>query len=499
MEFNFFKKLKSENKILSDFKNENGVILGKNKGKLLIDNSKEHILLTMPTRSGKGASCIIPTALKTWKESLFVFDLGGENYHLTSGARKEKLGNHILRFSPSSKNSCHYNPLAEVRILSKYEKEDIKMITEVIFNRKELKSEEDILCSNFSSKFITSVIYYVLYRNFLKKPKFIYENGEKIPVSNATIMEVIDFIKGKNEKMEQKQIKTFEEKIKKICEENIVEKFGSDEKIKNYVKEKLKIVYETDTDLEIINNGNHPKIVENFSKYSELSFFFPILKQSIYNLSIFDIPEIKENISTSDFRMVDLMNFDKPVSFYFVISPADIIKCYSIIKIFIKQMFDRLTPEIDYRNEIKHKWKMLAIMDEFPSLGKIEEIEMGMGYFAGYGMKMMIVLQSLDQLFKIYGDKNRFLSNCKIQVFGQANDKITADYINNLCKEKNEKFITNEELLSFPLNKVIIKKFGEKPIIAEKFLYYKEKEYFELSKIPFVFSEKLCDDVEKNI
>ena len=47
---------------------------------------------------------------------------------------------------------------------------------------------------------------------------------------------------------------------------------------------------------------------------------------------------------------------------------------------------------------------MLAIMDEFPSLGKIEEIEMGMGYFAGYGMKMMIVLQSLDQLFKIYGE-----------------------------------------------------------------------------------------------
>ena len=139
------------------------------------------------------------------------------------------------------------------------------------------------------------------------------------------------------------------------------------------------------------------------------------------------------------------------------------------------------------------------LLDEFPAIGKMESLETGIGYFAGYGMKMMIVLQSLDQLFKIYGDKNSFLSNCKIQVFGQANDKITADYINNLCKDKNKKFVTNEELLKFPLNKVIIKKFGEKPIIAEKFLYYKEKEYFELSKIPFVFSEKLCDDVERNI
>ena len=69
MKITFFEKLKSENKVLSDFKNENGIVLGKNKGKLLIDNSKEHILLTMPPCSGKGVSCIVPTALKTWKES----------------------------------------------------------------------------------------------------------------------------------------------------------------------------------------------------------------------------------------------------------------------------------------------------------------------------------------------------------------------------------------------------------------------------------------------
>ena len=260
-------------------------------------------------------------------------------------------------------------------------------------------------------------------------------------------------------------------------------------------------LYGGGVDKETVLKGNHPKFARGFMKNSFLSEedFNKILEKTETFLSIFEETTISNNISKSDFRFYDLMNSDCPVSFYYVISPGNMLKLLPITKIFLKQMFDRLAPEIDCNNEIKHKWKMLAIMDEFPSLGEIEEIEIGMGYFAGYGMKMMIVLQSLDQLFKMYGDKNGFLSNCKIQVFGQANGKITADYINNLCKEKNEKFIANEELLSFPLNKVIIKKFGEKPIIAEKFIYYKEKEYFELSKIPFVFSEKLCVDVEKNI
>lgn len=107
---------------------QNGVMLGKIEDRFLIDDSKNHILLTMPTRSGKGVCCITPTTLKTWKESLFLLDIRDEIYNLTSGARQELFGNKILRFAPQSKNSCHYNPLAEIRILSKYEEEDIRII-----------------------------------------------------------------------------------------------------------------------------------------------------------------------------------------------------------------------------------------------------------------------------------------------------------------------------------------------------------------------------------
>ena len=485
---------------------ESGVMLGKIEDRFLIDDSRQHILLTMPTRSGKGVSCIIPTALKTWKESLFVFDVNGENYHLTSGARKEKLNNHILRFAPKSKNSCCYNPLTEVRILSENEAEDIRIIAETICKVGEVRGHDNALYAQFSSDFIYASIFYVLYRNFLKNPKFVYENGRKNPISNATIAEVIEFI-GERDEI-GKHIKTNEllEKLKKISKENIVEMFGCDEETKNYVKGKLYDIYKKDIEQEIINKGNHPRIARQFSKNFELPFFSSILSQAVYNLSIFDIPQIKENMSASDFRMYDLMNMEKPVSLYYVVSPADILELSPITKIFIKQMFDRLTPEIDYANQTGHKWKMLALMDEFPALGKIEELEAGMGYYAGYGIKMLLVLQSIDQLFRIYGEKNGFLSNCAIQVFGQANDKVTANYVSEICGKTevkidkdfySKKLITAKEIENLSNDKLIIKKEGLKPILANKFIYFKSKDFYELAKIPFVISESLYDDERK--
>lgn len=485
---------------------ESGVMLGKIEDRFLIDNSRQHILLTMPSRSGKGVSCIVPTILKTWKESLFVFDVKGENYQLTSGARKEKFDNHILRFAPKSKNSCRYNPLAEVRILSEHEVEDIRMIADTICKVGEVRGHDNVLYAQFSSNFIFASIFYVLYKNFLKNPKFVYENGRKNPVSNATIAEIIEFI-GENDKI-GKHVKTNEllEKLKKISKENIIEMFGCNEETKNYVKEKLNDIYKKDIDREIINKGNHPRIAGQFSKNFELPFFGSVLSQTIYNLSIFDIPQVKENMSASDFRMYDLMNMEKPVSLYYVVSPADILELSPITKIFIKQMFDRLTPEIDYTNQTRHKWKMLALMDEFPALGKLEELETGIGYYAGYGIKMLIVLQSIDQLFRIYGEKNRFLPNCTIQVFGRANDKATANYVSEICGKTeiemnndiySKNLITAKEAENLSDDKLIIKKTGLKPILADKFIYFKSKDFYEFTKIPFVISESLYDNNRK--
>ena len=495
-------------------KSDKGVVLGRFNGITLRDNNKTHICVTAPTRTGKGVSIIIPTLIDSWNESVVVLDIKGENYQLTSGARKEKFDNLILRFAPKSKNSCGYNPLGEVRFLTEYEMEDVRLIVDIIM-QDDSGGGKDPYWNNSAADLLIGIIFYVMYKKFLQNPKFLFENGEKKPVSSASMADVVDFITDPNYTAPIKEII-----LQKAQEEDMIEKFGKDEEIKEYVRNKLFQMYPNDA--EIIRGGRHPKAARYLMEKGNLpeQTLGSIIGSAKVKLSIFEIPIVKENTDHSDFRIFDLVNYKKPVSLYLVIPPADITSLSPLIKILLLQMVNILTPEIDYINKKGHKWRMLLLLDEFPAIGKLEILEKGIGYVAGYGMKMMLILQSLDQLFKIYGKENGFLSNCQTQVFYTSNDETTSNYVSKLLgKETVEQFtqsnktigtiiksesqqflgkdlLTPDEVRRFPSDKIIVKLAGRNPIKSDKIVYFEEKEYSDLTKIPYIYTES-CYDKEK--
>ena len=212
------------------FLSKNGVFLGEKNGKRIIENSKMHSIIfdnNIESKSCKYA-IILPTLLKTWKESAIILDCNGEIYKHSSGARKEKMNNKVLQLDLDSNFFCNYNPFEEVRIMSEYEMEDIENIIYPIFEKELLKSQKnnsflnmDFYYMESSRILITNIIYYLLYKEFLKKPKFIIENDKKIPISNLTFKDIINFFNNKNE----------EDKLKEILElfnENTIEKYGKD-------------------------------------------------------------------------------------------------------------------------------------------------------------------------------------------------------------------------------------------------------------------------------
>ncbi|RRD39839.1 conjugal transfer protein TraG [Leptotrichia sp. OH3620_COT-345] len=493
-------------------KSDKGVVLGRFNGITLRDNNNTHICVTAPTRTGKGVSIIIPTLIDSWNESVVVLDIKGENYQLTSGARKEKFDNLILRFAPKSKNSCGYNPLAEVRFLTEYEMSDVRLIVDIIMQEDSGSGNKDPYWNNSAADLLIGIIFYVMYKKFLMEPKFVTENGVEKPVSTASMADVVDFITDPTYDVPIKEIL-----LRKAQEENMIEEFGKNEKIKKYVSEKLLKMYATDA--EIINEGRHPKAARYLVEKGNLpeQTLGSIIGSAKVKLSIFEIPIVKRNTDHSDFRIFDLMNYKNPVSLYLVVPPADIISLSPLIKILLLQMVNILTPEIDYINKKGHKWKMLMLLDEFPAIGKLEILEKGIGYVAGYGMKMMLILQSLDQLFKIYGKENGFLSNCQAQVFYTSNDETTANYVSKLLgKETIEQFtqsnktvgtiiksesqqflgkdlLSPDEVGRFPSDKIIIKLSGRNPIKSDKIVYFLEKEYSELTKIPYIYTESCYD------
>ena len=90
-----------------------GVVLGRTEcGEYLTHDGPEHIEVTAPSRSGKGVGIVIPTLL-SWPGSVIVNDIKGENWTLTSGYRRG-FG-FVLAFNPSSRETCRFNPLMEIR------------------------------------------------------------------------------------------------------------------------------------------------------------------------------------------------------------------------------------------------------------------------------------------------------------------------------------------------------------------------------------------------
>ena len=59
------------------------------------------------------------------------------------------------------------------------------------------------------------------------------------------------------------------------------------------------------------------------------------------------------------------------------------------------------------------------MIDEFPLLGKMQTLQIGLGILAGYNIRIALIVQGLGQLKDIYGPAGMegILQNCALQVF----------------------------------------------------------------------------------
>ena len=66
----------------------------------------------------------------------------------------------------------------------------------------------------------------------------------------------------------------------------------------------------------------------------------------------------------------------------------------------------------------RYKHKLLAMIDEFPALGKLEILQESLAFVAGYGIKCYLISQDINQLKSReigYGPDETITSNCHVQ------------------------------------------------------------------------------------
>lgn len=435
-------------KLLKD-KYTDGVVLGLAKGLFktykIIDNSNTHISLVAPTRSGKGVGVIIPTLLN-WESSTLTLDIKGENYIKTAGYREKILKHKILKFAPHDEISCSYNPLAQIRLKTKYEYVDAQIIADILTDPGEGKGRDHWITQ--ASSLLVAIILHTC-----------YEKSKKGEV--ASLGHVMDF---------------FNDPTKPILDRILdLTKFNHSDD-----PEFFNTIYDSSQNAGV-NPGTHPIVsrtaAEIINKDPRESS--GIISSCITAITLYKDPIIRKNTSAVDFRINDLMNAETPVDLYIIIEAKSISVLSPLIRILISQLIGVLCPKMENPDKMPHKHKMLLMLDEFPAFGKIPLLEKAFAYIAGYGMKAVIIAQGINQFRQTYGDKNMILANCSTSVFytPQATDKATAELISSVLgkrtlKTKNKSF----KALKLDTGNISENKIARELLTPEEVMRYSDKQ-----------------------
>ncbi|MBY0407272.1 MAG: type IV secretory system conjugative DNA transfer family protein, partial [Rickettsiales bacterium] len=127
-----------------------------------------------------------------------------------------------------------------------------------------------------------------------------------------------------------------------------------------------------------------------------------------------------------------------PVSLYIVTQPNDKARLRPLVRAVVNMIIRLLADRMEFehgRHKPHYKHRLLMMLDEFPSLGKLEIMQESLAFVAGYGIKCYIIVQDINQLQNPasgYGREESITSNCHIQTAFPPNRLETAEHLSKL-------------------------------------------------------------------
>ncbi|AWD33325.1 putative VirD4/TraD protein [Candidatus Fokinia solitaria] len=220
-------------------------------------------------------------------------------------------------------------------------------------------------------------------------------------------------------------------------------------------------------------------------------------------LELWANPLIDVATATSDFNF-SVMRREK-ITVYVGLTPDNLKRLQSLMQVFYQQATEFLTRKLPGADE---PYGVMFLMDEFPTLGRMDQFMNGIAYFRGYHVRLFLIVQDTQQLKGIYEEPgmNSFLSNSTYRITFAANNMETANLISQLCGNKSARQVSSsepeffdlnpssrslsvsktqralllpQEVISLPRDEQIILIESQPPIKAKKIMYYKNKLFTE--------------------
>ena len=105
-----------------------------------------------------------------------------------------------------------------------------------------------------------------------------------------------------------------------------------------------------------------------------------------------------------------------------------------VVNMIVRLLADKMEFE-NGRPKPTYKHKLLAMIDEFPALGKLEILQESLAFVAGYGIKCYLIARTLISSKagkRVTARTKRITSNCHVQAAFPPNRLETAEHLSKL-------------------------------------------------------------------
>lgn len=353
-------------------------------------NGPEHIAAIAPPRSGKGVGLVVPTLL-SWPHSVVAHDMKGELWAMSAGWRKAQ-GQVVMKFDPAAaEGSVAFNPLAEIRFGTLYEVGDVQNVVTIMVDPQGTGQLDHWAAS--AHALLTGVILHLSYKEA--------KDGRAVTLP-AVAQALSD--------PERPVIELYEE----MLENRHLWKAGASEAVAHPV------VAAAARDMLNTEDEERASILSTARRF----------------LSLYRDPLVEQNTGRSDFMVGDLMDHERPVSLYLVVRPADKDRLKPLMRLVINQIVRVLVRDemtfVDGQEQALHKHRLLLLLDEFASFGKLEVFQEALSFITGYGIKAYVIVQDVAQLWSLYGKDESILSSCHVRVAYAPNKVETAEWLSKM-------------------------------------------------------------------
>ena len=387
------------------------ILIGRYRGRFLSLPGQLSVMLSAPTRSGKGVGVVIPNLLN-WPDSVVVLDIKGENYDITAGFRAAH-GQAVYAFSPFDEGarSHRWNPLSAIRTSPLHRVGDLLSIGQVFF-------PNDVNGTSSEAFFNDQA------RNLFLGLGLVLLETPSLP---RTIGELLRQSSGKG--------KTLKDHLTAL----ITERNGTAETpplVSNEPNPAPPPLSDECVDAlqRLLSNSDNTlsSVVATFNA----------------PLTIFADAIVDAATSTDDFSLDDVRR--RPMSIYMRIPPNRLASARPLLNLFFSQLVNLNARQLPEQDPGLTR-QCLLVNDEFAAMGRVGVITSAAAFLAGYNLRLLTVVQAMSQLDAVYGDREArtFATNHGLQILFAPREQRDADEYSAMLGQFTERATSHGRSRSF--------------------------------------------------